>query len=270
VISDPAREAFDLGADVEWFDDQPPALNESRALLHEKGMLLRLEVPDPADGERMEDRVQGVALLKRRVGGDLLVEGWVEGPCAMSSDLRGINTLMTDFSDDPDFVVDLFEFVVEMELRFARAQVHAGADLIGVGDAAASLVGPAIYRQFVLPYERKLFAGLKEMGARVRLHICGNTKKILAGMGELGADIVDLDYPVPVAMAREAMGPAQVLLGNLNPVKDLRDGSVESVTAAIARCHREAGNHFIVGAGCEVCRGTPDANVFALRDYARR
>ena len=44
---------------------------------------------------------------------------------------------MVDFMDDPDFVRDVFEQVVTMALAFAKAQVEAGADLIGIGDAAA-------------------------------------------------------------------------------------------------------------------------------------
>lgn len=52
-ISDPAREASDLGADIAWFEDQPPAINESRALLTEKGTLLKIEVPDPSAVRRM-------------------------------------------------------------------------------------------------------------------------------------------------------------------------------------------------------------------------
>jgi MtaA/CmuA family methyltransferase len=269
TISDPAREASDLGADIEWFEDQPPAINESHALLHEKSLLMRLKAPDPCSGERMHDRVSGVALLRQQAGAAMLVEGWVEGPCAMSSDLRGINTLMTDFSDDPDFVRDLFEFTVDMEMRFAKAQIEAGADLIGVGDAAASLVGPAIYHEFVLPYEQKLISGIRDLGGRVRLHICGNTKRILVGMGKAGAEMIDIDYPSPMALAREATGPEQVLLGNLNPVKGLRDGTPESVTALITQCHRDAGQRFIVGAGCEICRGTPEENVMALSRYAQ-
>src|SRR4051794_29940972 len=141
AISDPAREASDLGAAIEWFDDQPPAIIESRALLGEKSCLRRLAIPDPAIAPRMSDRVAAVRLLRERAGQDLAVEGWVEGPCAMAADLRGVNTLMLDFFDDPAFVRDLFDLVVEMELGFARIQIAAGADLIGVGDAAASLVG---------------------------------------------------------------------------------------------------------------------------------
>jgi uroporphyrinogen-III decarboxylase len=88
-------------------------------------------------------------------------------------------------------------------------------------------------------------------------------------MGRLGCEIVDLDYFTPVALAREAMGPSQILLGNIDPVAVLRGSTPESVTAAIAQCHREAGDRYIVGAGCEVPRDTPLANVQALTEYAR-
>jgi len=269
AISDPAREAADCGADVQYFDNQPPAINETNARLDDKRALDQLEIPDPQAEGRMLDRVRGVRLLKDLAGGEKLVEGWIEGPCAESADLRGINTLMLDFYDDPDFVRRLFDFVVEMGLRFAKAQLDAGAPLIGVGDAAASLIGPQLYYEFVWPYEKKLVDGLHAMGATVRLHICGNTSKILAGMGRLGCEMVDLDFLVPVADARRAMGPDQVLLGNLDPVRVIRDGTPESITAAVAECHRQAGPRYIVGAGCEIPRGTPPDNLRALTRYSQ-
>jgi MtaA/CmuA family methyltransferase len=269
TISDPAREPSDLGAVLEWFDDQPPALNESQALLHDKSVLARLRPADPHSGPRMSDRVCGVELLKQRAGAELLIEGWVEGPCAEAADLRGINALMTDFVDDPDFVRDLFAFAVEMELGFARAQIEAGADIIGVGDAAASLVGPAIYREFVLPYEQKLVDGIHAAGGRVRLHICGKTRRLFAGMGSLGCEIVDLDWMAPLGEARAAMGPDQVLLGNLDPVAVLRAGTPESVREAARQCRQAAAPRWIAGAGCEVAPDTPEENLRALCEYAR-
>jgi len=268
-ISDPAREAADCGATIQYFDDQPPAIDETRAVLAEKSDLAKLEIPDPLGGGRMHDRVQAAALFKERIGQEKLIEGWIEGPCAESSDLRGINTLMTDFFDDPAFVRDLFDFVLEMELRFAKAQIEAGCDILGIGDAAASLVGPQIYEEFVLPYERKMIDGVHALGAGVRMHICGNATRILPGIGSLGCEIVDLDYMVPVSQARAEMPPQQVLAGNIDPVEVLRNGTPESVAAAIAECHAQAGGGYIVAAGCEVPRDTPEENVAALRDYAR-
>ena len=269
-ISDPAREAADCGAAIHYFDDQPPAIDEVNSLLADKKTLAGLKQPDPLGGGRMHDRVKAVALFRQRLGGEKLIEGWIEGPCAEAADLRGINRLMLDFYDDPGFVRQLFDFVMEMELAFAKAQVEAGADLIGMGDAAASLVGPQIYEEFVWPYEKKMVNALHAMGTRVRLHICGNANRILDGMGKLGCEMVDLDWMVPMEKARQVMGPNQVLAGNIDPVKALRNGTAQSVTAAIAECHRQAGARYIVAAGCEVPRDTPQENVRALEGYARR
>ncbi|HEY1206151.1 MAG: uroporphyrinogen decarboxylase family protein [Bryobacteraceae bacterium] len=269
AISDPAREAADLGAVVQYFDDQPPAIVESQALLADKARFCTLRLPDLTAPGRMRDRVEGVALLAGRAGADKIVEGWVEGPCAMAADLRGLSTLMLDFYDAPGFVEDLFAFVVAMETEFARAQVAAGASLIGIGDAAASLIGPRFYEKFVFDQERKLVGAIRGMGCLVRLHICGNTRRILRGMSQTGADIVDLDFLAPLDEARAAMGSEQMLLGNIDPVRVLRDGSPDSIEAALAECHRQAGMRYIVGAGCEVPRGTPRENVLAMARYAQ-
>lgn len=269
TMSDPAREAADCGATVEYFDQQPVAIVEEHALLAEKTRLASLKSPDPLGGGRMHNAVKAVEALKQKVGREKLVEGWIEGPIAEAADLRGINTLMLDLFDDPIFVRDLFAFVVEMELRFARAQIEAGADLIGIGDAAASLIGPQFYQEFVWPYEKQLVEGIHALGGRVRLHICGNSRRLLEGMGKLGCAIVDLDSLAPLAEARQKMGPDQVLLGNLNPVTVLRNGTPSEVAAAIAECHRQAGPRFIVGAGCEVPRDTPIENLRALCEYGR-
>ena len=268
AISDPAREVADLGGGVEWFDDQPPAVHGEDTVLADKAKLATLQLPDPEAPGRMSDRLLALRQLSARAGKALVVEGWIEGPCAMAADLRGMNRLMLDFSDDPEFVDALMDYAVQMELRFAAAQVQAGATLMGVGDAAASLVGPRIYSRFVLEWEKRLTAGVRALGVPVRLHICGNTRKIVRGMGETGAAIVDIDYLTPLSEAREAMGSAQVLLGNLDPVRTLCHGTPESVYAALQECYDATGPAFIVGAGCEVPRGTPAGNIRAMARFA--
>ncbi|MCC7375505.1 MAG: uroporphyrinogen decarboxylase family protein [Verrucomicrobiales bacterium] len=269
TMSDPGREAADCGARLEYFDNQPAAIVEDAPLLADRLDLVRLKQPDPLGGGRMHNGIRAVASLRERVGRDLLVEGWIEGPCAEGADLRGLNNLMLDFFDDAAFVHDLFGFCVEMGLRFAKAQIEAGADLIGIGDAAVSLVGPRIYEEFIWSYERRLIEGIHAMGGRTRLHICGNTRFCLSGMGRLGCHVVDLDSLSPLREARTRMGDQQILLGNMNPVATLRNSTPEMVHAAIEACHGIAGNRFIVGAGCEVPRDTPPANLHALRDYAQ-
>lgn len=269
AISDPAREAHDLGAAVRFFPNQPPALDESNSLLEDKRKLAELKVPDPWQGPRMSDRLRAIQLFREKVGGQLWIEGWVEGPMAEAADLRGINRIMMDLYDDPVFVRDLFDFILEMQISFARAQLAAGADLVGIGDSAASLIGPRFYREYVLPYEKRLVEAIHAAGGKVRLHICGNTSRILAEMGQVGADIVDLDFPVSMPEARQAMGPEQVLCGNIDPVRVLRNGTPEQIQEELEKCYQAAAPRYIVAAGCEVPRDTPEANMFAMLEFAR-
>jgi MtaA/CmuA family methyltransferase len=269
AISDPAREAADWGANVKFFDDQPPAIDEVQALLADKHDLSRLEIPEPTSGGRMHDRINAIELFKQRIGGKKLIEGWIEGPCAEAADLRGINRLMTDFLDDPKFAHDLLDLTLELALRFAVEQIAAGADIIGIGDAAASLVGPRIYEEFVLPREKIIVDRVQASGAKVRLHICGNISRILEPIGTLGCDMIDVDSMVSLEQARKEVGPEAVLAGNINPVAALRDGTPDSIRREIGQCHRQSGERYIIAAGCEVPRDTPEENVRTLADYAR-
>jgi MtaA/CmuA family methyltransferase len=271
VISDPATEAADCGAEIFYAPNSPPAIDEAQALLAEPSRLATLKRPDPhRAGSRMANRVAAVRLLKKAAGATHLIEGWIEGPCAEAADLRGINSLMLDLMDEPAFVHALIEFVIEMELAYAAAQVEAGADIIGIGDAAASLISRRLYDEFIWPAEKRLVDGVHAMGARVRLHICGNTTHLIEAMGRLGADLIDVDYPVDLAFARANTGPAQILAGNLHPVRTVLAGPPAAITAALAACCHAAGPAWAIGAGCEIPRGTPMANFLALTNFGDR
>ena len=262
VISDPCCEAADLGAEIFYPPDGPPAIIEEKALLENAAALSSLRVADPhRAGSRMANRVAAVRLLREQIGDTHLVEGWVEGPCAESSDLRGINTLMTDYYDDADFVHALAAFTVDNALKFAVAQIEAGADIIGVGDAAASLVGRELYDEFVFPHEQRLVDGIHAAGGKVRLHICGRTIQLADAIAKLGCEIVDLDTLVDMRAARAAMGENQVLLGNIHTVNVVKNGTPEDVRRELAKCRADAGAAWISGAGCEVPRHSPAENV---------
>jgi MtaA/CmuA family methyltransferase len=267
-ISDPAREAGDLGAKVRFFEDQPPALVEDNALLRDKAVLSKLKVPDPCSGRRMSDRIQAAALFRERLGTEKIIEGWIEGPCALAANLRGINTLMLDFYDDPSFVGDLMAFVTEVAISFARAQRDAGVDLMGVGDAPSSLVGGPVFEQIVLPHHLKLVNALQDMGLKTRSHICGNTTKICESRARIGYDILDFDSQVSLEHVRNRIGARPIILGNIATVEVMEKGDPSRVKAAAAECHRICGGNHIISAGCEVPRTTPIQNMDALREYA--
>jgi MtaA/CmuA family methyltransferase len=187
----------------------------------------------------------------------------VEGAFAQANDLRGMTSLMADIYLEPDFVKELLDICIEQEIVFAKEQAKAGADFIGIGDAAASLVGPSVYESLILPYEKRLVDEIHAAGAKAKLHICGNTGKLLDLMPRTGADIIDVDWMVDFGRATEAFG-AHSLCGNFDPVGVLLRGSVETVTSAVYGCLGVAQSNTFIAAGCEVPRDTPEENLLAV------
>ncbi len=262
VISDPYREAADLGAVVEFPDDGLPLCKEP--LIKDLADVGRLVPPRPEKGRRMSDRLSAIRYLRERVGGEIPIMGWVEGGLAEAADLRGVSNLLTDLYDSPDRVRELLELCVEMEVAFAKAQVDAGADIIGMGDAIASQVSRDMYREFALPYEQRIFAVVKETGALCRLHICGDITHILDDVVESGADIVDVDWMVDFGQAARACGQRAAVCGNFDPVAVLLQGTPDKVRRAVFRCLEQGGEKSIIMAGCEVPADTPYANLKAV------
>ena len=82
-----------------------------------------------------------------------------------------------------------------------------------------------MYRRFGLPYEQRIFAAVHEMGALARLHICGNTNRILADMAASGADIIDIDWMVDMRRAGEVFGDGPAVCGNFDPVAVMLQGT---------------------------------------------
>jgi len=267
TISDPYREAADFGATIIFPEDDLPLCPQP--LLAEPSDLGRLKYVDPHSGRRMSDRIAAVRYLRERVGGEVPIMGWVEGALAEAADLRGVSALLLDLYDRPEWVRELLEVCVEVEIAFARAQIEAGADIIGLGDAIASQIAPDMYREFALPYEQRIFAAVHEMGALARLHICGNTTRILPYLPQSGADIIDIEWMVDLKRAAEVFGEYPATCGNFDPVAVLLQATPDEVREAVHKCLQVGGARHFSAASCEVPSGTPPANLRAHAEALR-
>ncbi|MBL8057724.1 MAG: uroporphyrinogen decarboxylase family protein [Anaerolineales bacterium] len=262
AISDPFRETADFGAEIEFPEDDLPL--SLVPLLQDYGDLAKLKTPDPATGRRMSDRLEAIRYFRSQVGGQVPIMGWVEGAFAESADLRGIQSLMTDTIENPRFVHDLLERCVAVEIAFAQAQIAAGADIVGLGDAAASLINPRMYQEFALPYQQRIFAAIRAAGGVGRLHICGQSTHLLPLLAQSGADIIDVDWMVDYGKAAQVYGEHGVAAcGNFDPVAVMLQGTPEKVRAAAQACLQLGGARSFSAAGCEIPLATPHANLRA-------
>jgi MtaA/CmuA family methyltransferase len=262
TMSDPYRETQGFGAKIIYGLNMVPRCEKHP--LEDDPDFSKLPRPDPLVAERMRDRIDAVRTYRDRVGSEYSIMGWVEGPAAEAADLRRLDNFYVDLMEDETYVGELMDLCVEVALDFARPQVADGADTIGIGDAVASQVSPDVYERLILPREQRLVRGLHAMGAKVRMHICGNITHLLPGLASLDLDVIDVDHMVNLAKVREVLGQKIAVCGNLDPVTDILRGTPDLIRARIEQGYREAGNPFIVNAGCEIPSGTPLENLKAL------
>ena len=262
AISDPFRETQGFGAEIMYVKDGvPKCLHPPLEASKDLSTLAR---PNPLQSERMLDRVKAVQAFKEQFDGQYSILGWIEGPAAEATDLRGMSKFFVDLMEDKPFTEELMDFCVEVGIEFAKAQIDAGADTIGIGDAAASQVSPRVYQKLILPRQKRLIHAVKDLGAFVRLHICGNITHLLPGIAELNIDILDVDHMVDMATVRRAVGKEVTLAGNIDPVSGVLNGAPQSIREMMMKTYKTVGNPYMVTAGCEIPSGTPPENLKAL------
>jgi uroporphyrinogen decarboxylase len=264
-MSDPVRETADFGTELISPEDELP--HPKQVLLPNIEDVEKLQLFDPLQSTRILDRIRGIELFKKEKGDEYPILGWVEGPLAEASDLRGINESLMDIVDEDNEVLfhQLLEKCTQEAIWCAKAQVEAGAHIIGVGDAAASLINRDLYRDVLLPYEKRIVDAIKEAGGIARLHICGNINHILEDIATLEFDIVDIDWMVDMKRAVEIFeGTCTVVNGNVDPVAVVLNGSVSDVKDAVHKCRRDSKGKACISAGCEIPKFTPHENLLAF------
>jgi len=265
ACSDAFRLPADLGGEMLYPDDRTPSL--AKPMVTSESDLERLSHPDPTHtGSRMNDRLVAVREMARAARDRCFIVGWVEMPFAEACNLCGVQNFMVAMFEQPTFVHRVLEFVTDLEIAFGRAQLEAGADMIGAGDAAASMLSPKQFAEFAAPYERRVVEEIHAAGGLIKLHICGNTSKLLDLMAGVGADLYNIDHMVDLAAAKRVFGTKnRCFKGNLDPVEDLMRSTPERCEAKSHECIRIGGpNGYMLSAGCEIPAATPDAVMHAF------
>lgn len=263
VCPDSMREAEGLGASVTIPDDDVPF--SPSHFLNDITDIHKLKVVDPSLSRRMNDRLEAIHFLKERVHKEVPVVGWVEGAVAESCDLMDMSTFMCEMLDESDAVHELLSICCEQSKQFALAQLNAGADIIGIGDAASSLIGPALYEEFALPYQKQLISEIQKAGGKVKLHICGDLNPVLHLVAQTNADIIDLDHMVDINRASELFPKSSCIDGNFDPVQVLLQGTPQIVKESVEKCLSISKvNNNMIAAGCEVPKHTSMENLMAV------
>lgn len=263
LISDPYRETSAFGAKIEFIDEGVPRCLDKIVKTVEN--VKDLPIPDVGKCERTLDRIKGAAYFQKLLKGSVPVSGWIEGPLAEACDLAGVNEMLINLMTDPGFSNSLMDKCMVTAKRFAKAQIEAGCDLIGIGDAICSQIDRGSYDIYVKQKHTELIEYIHGCGASVKLHICGDTTHLLESLKDLHADVIDLDWQVNLDQARDTLGCDVVIGGNINPVliQDRTEEEVYGLTRQLVEKYED--QKYMLAAGCEITVLTPHENLMAMR-----
>lgn len=117
---------------------------------------------------------------------------------------------------DPQLWADLLDRLAEITSTFLKVQIEAGASAVQLFDSWVGALAPVDYRRSVMPASTKVFKAVESYGVP-RIHFGVGTGELLGLMGEAGADVVGVDWRVPLDEAARRVGPGKALQGNLDP-----------------------------------------------------
>ncbi len=263
LISDPYRETSAFGARIEYVEEGVPRCPDRIVKTYDD--VLNLPDPDIYKSERTLDRIRGAEYYQQLLKGSVPVSGWIEGPLAEACDLAGVDEMMIRLMTDPDFSNNLMDKCMITAKKFAKAQINAGCDLIGMGDAICSQIDRDTYDLYIKERHSELISFIHECGAEVKLHICGDITHLLESIRDINTDIIDLDWQVDIDNARDILGKDVVLGGNINPVliQEKTEEEVYKMSRELVDKYRD--QKYLLAAGCEITVLTTPENLMAMR-----
>lgn len=214
--------------------------------------LARLPLFEPT--EHAPYVAETVRILVRELGDRPLI-GFAGAPFTVASYLiegrpsRTYEHTKSMMHAEPELFHRLLDRLADIALASLRDQVEAGASAVQLFDSWAGALAPPTYEEFVLPHSRKVLEGVADLGVP-RIHFGVGTGELLTLMGDAGADVVGVDWRVPLDVAR-ARVPHKAVQGNLDPAVVFAgwDATERAVDDVLARNDRRPGHVFNLGHG---------------------
>jgi uroporphyrinogen decarboxylase len=225
-----------------------------------------LKIPDPLKQPRMLAMIDAVSLLSNRFTLPTVAGG--SGPFTLAAELLGASDAAMFTITEKDFMHRLMRYCTDVCVAYLTALRDAGAEIVLIGEPTASILSPAAYREFSGHYTAELISAV---GRPAILHICGDAGHLLEAMCETGAQGLSLDSAVDLPAAAGRVPGNVVLIGNLDTVSVLLEGTPELVrekTADLLESMRPYPN-YVVSSGCDLSYATPVENIVAMLETVR-
>ena len=304
----PPKDGWELSVDLQnsydagWFGcplhyDGNAVPDTIEILKEDKHRLYEMEPPDPLYGglmgravefhEYMHERCRTLEFEGLPVRPPRTIPGeGCDGPLDAAYKLRGAGEVCVDMLTDPDYYHDLMDFITTCLIRRMKAvrewrweRYPDSPDKgqfrrpgYGFADDAVVLLSPEQYREFVLPYHKRLVQEFSD-GGRIGVHLCGDATRFFRFMRDhLNVYSFDTGFPVDHGWVRRELGP-EVQISGGPPVMVIKDGpawAIRDKVRDICRSGIMEGGRFILIAANNMAPCTPVEHIVALYDAAKQ
>jgi uroporphyrinogen decarboxylase len=263
-----------MGLDFEFVAGEGPQVNTPVRSAEHVQALRTDRIDELSYVARSIERVAKHFAGPRADGDQLGIIGFCGAPFTLASYMieggssrNYIETKKMMYSDGAAWSM-LMEKLVTVLIGFARQQVEAGADVIQIFDSWAGALSVTDYRQYCLPWTKQLVESVRGFGVPV-IYFGVDTASLLPTMRETGADVLGLDWRIPLAEGWKAVGPGCGVQGNLDPIalfapEDVLKARVQEILVAAAG---KPGHIFNLGHG--IVPGTPVDNVIRVVEWVK-
>lgn len=193
--------------------------------------------------------------------------------------LHGLDNLLVDYIENPEFAKRLAEIVINYKRRVAEMAIEEGADIILTGDdyayRTAPIMSPKLFEEFILPYLKEMVDLAKSKGVPFIKHTDGNIWSIIDMIVNTGIDGLDPIEPIAgmdIGKVKELYGDRIAVIGNIDCTEVLTHGTIEEVESAVKETIAKAGvgGGYILASSNSIHPGVNPQNYRAMVKFARR
>ncbi len=237
--------------------------------------LARLHVPDPE--EELGYVMEAIRVVQRELAGKVPLIGFCGAPWTLAAYMiegkgsRSFEKAKAMLLGDEKLAHALLGRIADSLTLYLNAQLAAGADAVQIFDSWAGALGPEDYARLGAPYLARIIAGLKRDRRQPVIVFGVETGELLGQLAATGADVVGVDWRVPLEEARGRVGPAVALQGNLDPASlFLPIAQLEERALRVLEQARHAGPGHVFNLGHGILPGTPVEAAQALVEVVHR
>ncbi len=251
-----------IGGALAFRDAQAPLL--SFPVIQETEDARFFETVHITDSPHTRALVEMIAVIRERLPDHFLcATSW--GPFTWAMILCEWNLLQEKVMKDRLFIREVCELGIRLSMAFFTPLIERGLiDGISIPDGAVTLLPLDLYRDVVLPCEKKIFDKVRERGVWGFLHQCGKIRSQVPFYPETGADCISVDAGVAISEVYELYRERVVTAGNVDVINTIFGGDPAQLCSAVSQCIEGMPypyRRFILMPSCDLPPDTPMLNV---------